>query len=152
TCRALSPDGTLLAIGDFEGIRLLDVATGKETRKISTPKVSALAFTPDGTALLSGDGDVGAKETGVHIWDVATGAERHRLLCHKREVSYVESTPDGKTLVSASRYDGKIHFADLTTGKELRWLQESQFSDSAYAISPDGRYLAVGGILQPRIV
>jgi WD40 repeat protein len=152
TCRALSPDTKVLAIGDFEGIRLLDVATGKQTLQISIPMVSALAFAPDGKALLSGDGNVGSKESGVHIWDVATGAEHHRLLCHKREVAFVAATPDGKTLISASRWDHKIHFADLTTGQELRWLQENEFDDHAYAISPDGRYLAVGGILQLRIV
>jgi WD40 repeat protein len=152
TCRAVSPDGKLLAIGDFEGIRLLDMASGKEIRKISTPMVSALAFTPDGKGLLSGDGNVGAKETGVHVWDVATGTERHRLLCHKQEVAFVAATPDGKTLISASRWDHKIHFADLTTGKEVRWLQESEFEDHAYAISPDGRYLAVGGTLQLRFL
>jgi WD40 repeat protein len=151
TCRALSPDGKLLAIGDFEGIRLLDMDSGKETRKISTPMVGALAFTPDGKGLLSGDGNAGAKETGVHVWDVATGTERHRLLCHKQEVAFVAATPDGKTLISASRWDHKIHFADLTTGKELRWLQESEFDDRAYATSPDGRFLAAGGIWQTRI-
>ena len=67
---AFSPDDKTIAwtTGWAEGqIHLYDLATHKETRTINTPaqRTSALAFTPDGSHLLSGMAD-----TSVLVWEV----------------------------------------------------------------------------------
>jgi WD40 repeat protein len=69
---ACSPDGRVLAAASGTkggaAIRLLDLRTGKELGRLTGHEagVRALAFTPDGTALVSGSAD----STGL-VWEVA---------------------------------------------------------------------------------
>src|SRR5262249_43696425 len=53
TTIALSPDGSVLAAGGHDGIRLFQFQTGKEIRKLKTSGVHSLVFTPDGKKLIS---------------------------------------------------------------------------------------------------
>ncbi len=67
---AFAPDGKTLAATtgwDSGRIHFFDVPSGKETRKIDSPPLRspALAFTPDGTRLVSGMAD-----GSVLVWDV----------------------------------------------------------------------------------
>jgi WD40 repeat protein len=72
---ACSPDGRVLAAGGgakgASAIRLLDLRTGKEFGRLTGHEagVRALAFTPDGTALVSGSAD----STGL-VWEVTRPA------------------------------------------------------------------------------
>ena len=68
---AFAPDGkTLAATTGWETgrIRFYDVASGKETRTIDTPSLRspALAYTPDGSRLVSGMAD-----GSILVWDVS---------------------------------------------------------------------------------
>ena len=68
TAAAFSPDGTVLASGDFDGgIRLWDVGTLRPRGdSIATESsVSALRFSPDGTTLASGHAD-----GRLRLWDM----------------------------------------------------------------------------------
>jgi WD40 repeat protein len=69
---AFSPDGKLLAAGVAfqEGIRLWDVATGKQksTLKGHAHSVQSVAFSPDGKLLASGSTDQTIK-----LWDMPGG-------------------------------------------------------------------------------
>jgi WD40 repeat protein len=94
-----SPDGRLLALGRGEAIQLWDLAAGKRLRTLGghDSAVDAVAFSPDGTLLVSG----GQDET-VRLWRVATGEELGRLQGHRGAVRSLVFSADGKTLVSAS--------------------------------------------------
>ena len=72
---------------------------------------------------------------------------------HKAKIKNVIFTPDGKRLISVS-YDKTIRIWDVEHGELLRTLR-GQMGEGhegklyAGALSPDGRFLAVGGWLHP---
>jgi len=57
---------------------------------------SSMAMSPDGTEIVSGDGD-----GSIRIWDMAEGKQLQDLEAHIKNVSAVAFSPDGKTLASA---------------------------------------------------
>jgi WD40 repeat protein len=71
--------------------------------------VWALAFSPDGKVLVSGDGDW-SRAGPVKMWDAATG-EAHGELAHTGEVLCVAFSADGKRL-AAGRRDRTIRVWD----------------------------------------
>jgi WD domain, G-beta repeat len=102
----LSSDGRWLAAsghfpGQCEVIRLYDFATGELKALLSSHrhKAASLAFSPDGTKLISGSGD-----TSAIIWDVEQGTPLHRLQGYPDFIYAVGFTPDGARALSAS-YD-----------------------------------------------
>jgi RNA polymerase sigma factor (sigma-70 family) len=166
-----SPDGKLLAAPFLEGqeigVRFWDVATGKETRRISEtmrgsnefpPNVPHPAFSPDGRTIarVAIDGTIRLHATadGKELRSLGTAEE-------KAVVAGFVFAPDGKALATL-RGDRSVRVYDTTTGKEQRTLGEGparpavvgpippvfdapQYSPDAapLAFSPDGRALAI---------
>jgi WD40 repeat protein len=147
TCVAFSPDGKVVASSSF-GIRLLDIATGKDRVKFPDvpDTVASIAFSPDGTTLVSATVESGE----IKLWDALTAQEKQALKGHtvqyegqeyKRAVWCVAFSPDGRTIASGSD-DQTIKLWDATTGNELRVLQGHDDCLFSLAFSPDGRMLA----------
>jgi hypothetical protein len=160
----LSPDGTLLATEDAGGwqLELWDTDTGKSLGRfgrIEDP--AALAFSPDGKALVSAGGsnhDGGR----VALWDVARQALIRGL---DEGVNFIPFTavafsPDGKTLalggVGGRRSPGKatVYLWDVGSGDEVgsfegpaaaaeNPLRRPSSPVWGLGFSPDGRSLAV---------
>ena len=91
-----SPDGKLLACGDYEGgLYLWDVA---EQRRLFRERVGAtlccLAFSPDGRTLATGSTD-----SMVHLWQVHTGS-RLATLKPKASPITIAFSGDGAALVA----------------------------------------------------
>src|SRR5205823_3635741 len=64
-----SPDGECLASSSGQGIRLWQIATGKEIGKIQTsPGLSNLLWLPDCKILVSGDND-----GNLRLWETPSG-------------------------------------------------------------------------------
>lgn len=101
----LSPDGTLLVVGDGSpgrtgSVRLVDAAAGQVKQVIGTAGdlVLDVRFSPDGSKVAAA-----TVETGVKIYNVADGSESLALASHSDWVTCVAWSPDGSKLVSGSR-------------------------------------------------
>jgi WD40 repeat protein len=137
---AFSGDGKLLAAG-INPVRVWDVATGKELRRIALPEGVhlPLAFAPDGKSLA-----VGGPDGLIRLWDATTGRETGQLQGHKRDVLCLAFSPHGRALASASA-DGTLRIWDWGAGRQTRLLARYQNMVRCLAFSPDGKLLASGG-------
>ncbi len=135
-----SPDGKLLASGGYDSrLRLWDASTGDHiaTLRGGGP---AVAFSPDGKLIANeygGDGIIGT----IGLWDAHTGELRHVLSKYHNPLTCMAFSPDGKTLVSASR-DSEIVFWDIPT-LQRRLSLTTHHTEGVYslAFSPDGKTL-----------
>ena len=147
---ALSPDRGK-ALGSAGGVGLWDVATGKQpksTLKHSIPVVAA-AFSPDGKIVLTGsglasnDGDWrNGKDMEGRLWETATGKQVGPPLHLGAPVQSVAFSPDGKTVLTASKF--KTQMCEAATGKPIGLpLSEKAWIDTV-AFSPDGLTVLTG--------
>jgi WD40 repeat protein len=109
-----SPDGKLQALIDRDTIKLVDKATGKEVRAMKghVGAVTAVAFTPDGKALLSGGND-----KTVLSWDLASGKLLWKVTA-KAAIANLTVSPDGKTVTAVDADKAELKL-DAATGKLL---------------------------------
>jgi RNA polymerase sigma factor (sigma-70 family) len=155
-CIAFSPDSktvaTALRDGKSKTIRLWDVATGKEVRQFhSTFGTGALAFSPDGKILAAGGtlaiGNISRDIENlrpIHLWELSSGREVHRLPGHVNWVHSLVFSLDCKRLVSAGGSVMKVW--DVGTGKEVVPLAEHEGWINSVAFSPGGRHLATSSL------
>jgi WD40 repeat protein/tRNA A-37 threonylcarbamoyl transferase component Bud32 len=144
---AFSPDGRTVLTGGADGSAWLwDAASG---RRLAGPfrhpdAVWAVAFRPDGKAFAIGSGhsvktDGHMKGNGeARVWDLASGEVLRTVPCHARDTLAVAFTPDGRTLVTASK-DATARFWDADTGREAGETIRHRGWVNAVALSPDGR-------------
>ena len=76
--------------------------------------VLCIAFSPDGTRIVSGSGD-----NSVRVWDAFTsGAQLKVLSGHTHTVQSVAFSPDGRRIVSSS-FDKSVRVWDALTGAQM---------------------------------
>jgi RNA polymerase sigma factor (sigma-70 family) len=150
---AIAPGGKVLATGNGSGeVRLWDMGTGKELRRCQGGRcfAGALGFSADGKMLAAVDGVL------VRLWDTASGKERAPVEGgHRRGVSTVAFTPDGRTLIS-SGWDGSVREWDAATGEQRRLIWpaggdsgECALVGAASAVAPDSKTLALLDVAWP---
>ena len=142
TAMAISPDGRLLAAGVGRQVEVYAVGTKTPAATLGghPGPVTAVRFTPDGTAMVAAGGRPGLFGS-VTVWDVAQWRKRLDLLGHSDVILAAEVAPGGQVLATAG-YDKQILIWDLATGKVIRPLKDH--SDAVYglAFAPDGKTLA----------
>lgn len=98
--------------------------------------VTAVAFRPDGTQVLSS-----AADGTLRVWDVATGNRVFQLDNVELALS-VAYNPDGRTFASGGA-DSVLRERDAESGREL-WSAPADGRILSVAYTPDGRYVAAG--------
>jgi WD40 repeat protein len=102
--------------------------------------IFTLAFSPDGTRIVTGGLDGSAQ-----VWDSVTGKPIGPPLLHEGPVYTVAFSPDGRRLLTGS-YDRTARLWDAATGKPAGPLLFHRETVRTVAFSPDGRRLLTGGV------
>jgi WD40 repeat protein len=92
-----SPDGKTLASSASDAeVRLWDVSSAKELRRLARPYVTThpIAFTPDGQSVV-----VSWRDNILKAWDVSTGSLSHMFDWHR--IGPLVYSPDGRVLAIA---------------------------------------------------
>ncbi len=93
---AFSPDGRTAALTEPGQVQFWDVGSGQQLRDLSQADIGNCRFSPDGRMLAT----FSSTQSGVHIWELATGRERFHLAGHTEGTSCVLFTPDGRKLIT----------------------------------------------------
>jgi len=120
---------------------LWNALTGDVIRTFTghTWPVSSVAFSPDGTKVLTGSLDNTAK-----LWNVSTGAEIRTFSGHTDVVFSLAFSPDGTKVLTGS-YDMTAKLWNASTGAEIRTFSGHTNGVRSVAFSPDGTKVMTGG-------
>ncbi len=142
---AVAPDGTWLATGDADAVRIWDTISGALLHTLDMG-ARRLVAAPDGSWLAAaGTGPV------VRVWDTARASLRHALPVHRDGATALVAGPDGSWLAAASKGDGQIRVWDTTTGELGTVLSSGGDGVGSLAVAPDGTWLVAGGVGVARI-
>ena len=156
-----APDGGTLASGDANGEirlwnigaggdqltlpRLLGGITGKGKPLSDSPAltehkrpIEALAFTADGTTLVSA-----SRDTTIRLWDVDTRNPHLTIKGHTEAIKALGFLEDGKTLASGSS-DCTLRLWNTETRDEQLIPIKHRWSALDFAFSQDGKTVVLG--------
>jgi WD40 repeat protein len=150
---AFSPDGQRIVVGRNDGTaRVIDAQTraillelkGRplvaNTGFYTWVGVQCVAYSPDGTRILTG-GTTGRLGTGwASVWDARTGAELLQLKGHTNLVMSAAFSPDGQRIITGSA-DHTAKVWDARTGTGRLELEGSKGGPGCAAFSPDGTWI-----------
>jgi WD40 repeat protein len=102
--------------------------------------VTSVAFSPDGTHVLTGSDDNRAR-----LWDAATGKPAATLAGHTRAVTAVAFSSEGTRVLTGSR-DNTARLWDAATGTPVATLTGHTAPVEVIVFSPDGRRILTGSV------
>jgi WD40 repeat protein len=142
---AFSPDAEMIAVAcgqddDPGEIRLYSVDDGiiLATLKGHEKAINCLAFTPDGSVLVSGGSD-----NKCVVWNTASRKATGELTGPTDLIVGLSISPDGKQ-VATSSYDKTIIFWDLGSRNKIATLEGHKEIIGRLVHSPNGKLLAGG--------
>jgi WD40 repeat protein/serine/threonine protein kinase/Flp pilus assembly protein TadD len=143
-----SPDG--LSVITQAGTWQLNAAAALPRLLPHNDLVIAVAFSPDGTRLVTGTQGVGTNGgvRSAYLWDRASGQPLGRPMPHADRIPVVAFSPDGElVLTGASAWDGTAQLWDGHTGKRVGPPMEYGFGSvvKVGAFSKDGGTVLLGG-------
>jgi WD40 repeat protein len=109
--------------------------------------VYAVAFSPDGSLLASGNGDndpsAGSNDGGVQLWDVASRTMTANLTSTNSGPGSLAFSPDGATLANVNG-SGSITLWHVAARTGAATFTSASYAAKCVAFSPDGTTLASG--------
>jgi WD40 repeat protein len=146
---SLAPDGKTVALLSGQGVRLLEVATGKEIRRFSIreyPRNNQLHYTADGRQMIT----VGYN--GITFLDVEDGKQLRHVPINRQNPGLdgsISLSADGKLLAQGSmdrgEGTGSATVFELEASKELMKAVPVQNAAVHPSLSRDGKLLATWG-------
>jgi WD40 repeat protein len=146
---AFDPKGQWFATGHEDGaIRVYAAGSRQVVASCRhAGRVNGLGFTRDGTMLVSASAD-----HAVGLWEPSTGTLRATLRHHRREMSAVAVSPDGRLILTAS-FGLSAQLWARALGKRVAPPFEPALApDYLWAVfSPDGQTVATAGSDRGRV-
>lgn len=130
----------LAACGTGGLIHIYETTDWTIIRKLTAHEmtVTSLAFTPDGTLLISG-----SRDHHIVFWNTETWVEHRRVRAHDT-VQNISLSRDGRWLSSGGS-DGYTRVWDVPSGEMVLDVKGHNDTVLTTALSPDGRLVASGG-------
>lgn len=137
-----APDSQVLAVAQGGTVNLYDLTMSKEPEQIQElgTDVSTIAYSPDGTLLISG-----SRDGKIRVWSCVERCLVQDLENHKLSILLLRFRADGTRLLSLCRerqaiwWDTSTWQVDQTFSAPLfKWKDGLSLMD----VSPDGRFLA----------
>lgn len=143
---AMDPDGRrLVASYADKTIKLWDINSGKEIESFSGKAGLAVAFSPDGSKIITGSSSKAKKhkDARIDLWDVGSGKLIRSFMGHTDVITSVAFSPDGTRIVSGS-WDETIKIWDTSTGNTIHSASGDIGRINSVAFSPDGSGIVSG--------
>ncbi len=107
--------------------------------------VSAVAFSPDGTLVLTG-----ASDHNLMLWNASTGNELRVFKGHTDAITTVTFSPDGRFALSAG-YDKTLRLWDIQHETEIRTFSGHSTVITSVVFSPDGKHALSGSSIDMKL-
>jgi WD40 repeat protein len=154
----LSPNGQLLAIWDDLppncfvpeeqkkrrrfSLDVWDLDSGRRIRTWKTGDLREAEFSPDGNTLVTQARSPENKGSSLRLWEIGSGKELRRVELPRALARFV-FLPNGKTILGLSMDRKALHLFDSATGKEHRAIAGNGEPIMTFALSLDGKTLAL---------
>ena len=148
-CVRFSSDSTKMAFTADNAVRVWDVQTKTELHAMEghTKIVRSLSFSTTKPNILYS----GGHDRCIRVWDIESGKELGKMEGHNNFVLRVQTTPDGKYLVSSSS-DNSVRVWNLETLTPLSVMNGHTAYVKGLHISNCGQYILSGGLDKQVIV
>ena len=141
SCVAFSPDNRSIALADDQGnVTLFELGSWRVvTTLMATGRECSIAFTKDGSGLLTSNHKIGDSGTSrLRLWDVNGGSLVKAYEPNPPPLTAVLPLPDGRSVLVSDTYGG-LAIWDIASGSKLRELVGHKSWINGVAASRDGR-------------
>jgi cytochrome c/WD40 domain-containing protein len=136
----ISPDQKFVAFGTTDKLVKVVTTAGEKAHQLKkhTDWVTAVAFSPDGVLLATGD-----RNGNLYVWEAESGREYQTLAGHTAAITGLAWRDDANVLASSSE-DGTIRLWEMQEGKQIKNWGAHGGGALAVAFAHDGRLASCG--------